>query len=87
MKVQKKAKTMPEKYTDVRIKDFRIKILGRYYNTKELEQRPTISNLQEMLPLKMKTQWLSSVDHHPYRITTSANLPFLGNLSPVLNIS
>lgn len=40
LKVQKRAKALPEKYPDVKIKDFQIRIQGRFYNANELEQLP-----------------------------------------------
>lgn len=40
LKVQKRAKLLPEKYPDVKIKDFRIKIQGRFYRASELEHLP-----------------------------------------------
>lgn len=39
-KVQKKAKSLQDKYPEVKIKDFRIKIQGQFYSAKDLEQLP-----------------------------------------------
>lgn len=40
LKVQKRAKAMPEKYPDVKIKDFQIRVQGKFYKASELEQLP-----------------------------------------------
>lgn len=41
LKVQKKARSLPNKYTDIKIiKDFKIRIQGQYYSAKELELLP-----------------------------------------------
>lgn len=40
VKIQKKAKSIPEKYPGVKIKDFKIRIQGQYYNAQELELLP-----------------------------------------------
>lgn len=40
LKVQKKAKSLPDKYPDVKIKDFRIRIQGSFYSASDLEQLP-----------------------------------------------
>lgn len=40
LRVQKKAKSLPEKYPNVKIKDFRIRILGQFYKAQELDQVP-----------------------------------------------
>lgn len=40
LKVLKQAKSLPGKYTEVKIKDFRIRIQGRFYSAQELEQLP-----------------------------------------------
>lgn len=40
LKVQKRAKSLADKYTDIKIKDFRIRVQGRYYDAKELELLP-----------------------------------------------
>lgn len=40
LKVQKKAKSMPKKYPDVKIKEFKIRIQGRLYGADELEKLP-----------------------------------------------
>lgn len=40
LKIQKKAKSIPDKYPDVKIKDFKIKIQGRFFSAQQLESLP-----------------------------------------------
>lgn len=40
IRVQKKAKSLPDKYPNVKIKDFRIRIQGRFYKAHELDLIP-----------------------------------------------
>lgn len=40
LKIQKRAKAMQDKYPDTKIKDFKIRIQGRYYEAQELELLP-----------------------------------------------
>lgn len=40
LKVQRKAKSLPKKYPDVKIKDYQIKVNGRFYKASELDQLP-----------------------------------------------
>lgn len=40
LKIQRKAKALPEKYPGVKIKDFKIKIQGRFYSAHQLELLP-----------------------------------------------
>lgn len=40
LKVQKRAKSLSDKYTDVKIKDFKIRVQGQFYNAQELELLP-----------------------------------------------
>lgn len=41
LRIQKRAKALPDKYPDVKIKDFRIQIQGKYYKACELDQLPS----------------------------------------------
>lgn len=40
LKVQRRAKALPEKYPDVKIKDYKIRIQGIFYKASELDQLP-----------------------------------------------
>lgn len=41
LKVQKRAKSLPEKYPDVQVKDYRIRIQGNFYKASELDKLPS----------------------------------------------
>lgn len=40
LKIKKKAKSLPDKYPEVKIRDFKIKVQGRFYNAQQLELLP-----------------------------------------------
>lgn len=50
LKVQRKAKSLPEKYPDVKIKDYKIRINGNFYKAGELDRLP-----QELQPSALAT--------------------------------